>query len=40
MGAYMLRAIVFFSLISSPIPPWKLWTMPKHDLAREHGVPK
>jgi hypothetical protein len=26
--------------LSSPVPPWKLWTMPKHDLAKAHTIPK
>ena len=26
--------------LSSAIPPWKFAVMPKHDLARVHGIPK
>jgi hypothetical protein len=26
--------------LSSLIAPWKLWTMPKHDLAKQHGIPR
>src|SRR5262245_28848720 len=26
--------------LTAPIPPWKLYTMPIHDLVHQHGVPK
>jgi hypothetical protein len=26
--------------LSSAIPPWKFAVMPKHDLIKQHGIPK